>query len=114
MNDQIERATIPQTDSGEMTHIPCDQTTDAESLVDLNEHKSRNVPGPGTVDGIAKQLVIGGILDQIVEQSTRVADQRGCTTDLHQTAHARRRALPACARCRHFAASDAGGTARAR
>jgi hypothetical protein len=73
-----------------------------KEVIDFGEYESRNVTGPSFV--IAKQPMIGRILDEVLEQSISIADQCCFATGGHGTAPARRRALLARARFRRFAA----------
>jgi hypothetical protein len=75
-----------------------------KEVIDFGEYESRNVTGPSFVNGIAKQPMIGRILDEVLEQSISIADQCCFATGGHGTAPARRRALLARARFRRFAA----------
>lgn len=50
-----------------------------KEVVDLGEYQSRNVASPGLVNGVAEEPVVWCALDEVIDQRTRIADQRGAT-----------------------------------
>lgn len=85
-----------------------------KKVVNLGENEAWDVASTRAIDGKPKEPVIWRLLDEIVEQRSRVADERCRSTTRHGTARARRRAPSVFERRPRFAASDAFGIARAR
>lgn len=55
----------------------------AKEVVDLGEHETWDVPAACLIDGLAKQLVVRGALDEIVDECPGIANQCSCATGWH-------------------------------
>jgi hypothetical protein len=83
----------------------------AKEVVDLGEHEAGDVAGACLIDGLAKQLVVRGTLDEIVDECPGVANQRSCATDWHRTTRVRRCVLLALERASCSPSETHGGIA---
>ena len=55
----------------------------AKEVVDFGEHETRHEAGTGLVNRISEESVVGRTLDEIVDERSGVANQRGGAIGRH-------------------------------